>query len=122
MGNNNTEKAKKLYETCEVNPEQSTLFPSKYFDSQRGGFFYAMVVGSLVSHYSRNNFEDDWIPLNKKTFHIGKQDKEGWTDVKNIIHKLTKKNLVETTMKDSQNYIRLSTDAFYDPEVYRVDN
>lgn len=119
---NNTEKAKKLYEACEVNPQENTLFPAKYFEDRKGGFFHAMVVGSLVSHYTQSDFEDDWIPLNRKTFHIGKQDNQGWTDVKNVIQKLTKKNLVETTLKDSQNYIRLSTDAFYDPEVYRVDN
>lgn len=119
---NNTEKAKKLYETCETNPELHTLFPMKYFGVQKDGVFYSMVVGNLINHYSMGNYEDDWIPLSKKTFHIHAQDEEGWTLNKNIVHKLQKKELVETMMKDNQNYIRISTDIFYDDAMYKRED
>lgn len=119
MDKNNKEKAKKLYESCEVNPEENTLLPVKYFDSQTGGIFHAMVLGNLINRYSQETYEDDWIPLTKETFHIGKQDDDGWKSIKNSIYKLEKKKFVETTMNENQNYIRISTDTFYDAEMYR---
>ena len=117
----NSEKARKLYEDCNnANPVENTLMTRHYKPFKlKGGFRYGFIASILINQYALEDYEGDWIPLNRETFYIQKWDKEGWTSTKRDIYQMEKKGFVETTFKDSKNYIRLTCDDLYNADLYR---
>ncbi|WP_336864676.1 hypothetical protein [Peribacillus frigoritolerans] len=116
----NSEKAKQLYLACDnCDPEVSTLMPFFLFEGKRGGIYPQMLLGMMINKYATEKFEDDWIPFNKESFYIGKQDKEGWVNYKKYAYRLKKKGYVEMKFENNQNWIRLTTDEPYNPELYK---
>jgi len=116
----NNEKARKLYEECGVNPEESTLIPMYYFDQAGQDIVYrAMIVGTLINRYATGKTEGDFIPVTRESLHVGDWDKEGWKLTQSSIYRLEKKKFIETIEKDGQKYIRLTNDDFYNPEIYK---
>ncbi|PEU82126.1 hypothetical protein CN386_07920 [Bacillus cereus] len=114
----NHEKAKQLYEACSTDPQVSTLMPSKAFNT-RGSIYHALVVGMLINQYATNEFDNDYIPVTKDTFFINSWDKEGWKNIKWSLYKLQKKNLIEILDTGLEKSVRIITDKFYNPEVYK---
>ena len=117
----NSEKAKQLYVECDnCNPNESTLMPWNYQGIQDKDIYYPMVFGMMINKYALEEFEDDWIPLERETFYIQKSDKEGWTATKSVIYRMEKKGYVETTLKDNKNYIRLTCDDLFNADIYKI--
>lgn len=120
----NSEKSKQLYLECNnTDPNVSTLMPFHFegFQGLRGEIYYSMISGMMINSYAIKDFEDDWIPFNPETFSLGNTDKEGWKDIKSTVYRMEKKGFVETTMKESKNYIRLTCDDIFNADIYKRD-
>lgn len=116
----NSVKAKELYAACgNTDPNENTLLPFYYEPIKEKLIYYPMVLGLMINHYATQDFEDDWIPMNRESFFIGKDDKEGWTQYKSVVYKLEKKGFIESKFESNQNYIRLTHDELYNPEIYK---
>jgi len=117
---NNKEKARQLYNACKTDPHEDTLLPVHYFNKNSRDILYrAMIVGTLINRYATGEYDDDFVQITKENFYVGDWDKEGWKSTLSSIYRLEKKKIIETTEKNGKKFIRLTSDDFFNPEIYK---
>lgn len=109
----NSEKARKLYADLNTSAKESLLMPQTLFVNGRIPKYLPYSLGILVRQYAKHNFEDDWVPVTRETFHISKRDREGWKDLQRIIDLLEENKVTETKEVGTDKYIRIVEDELF---------
>ena len=113
------EKALKLYQECGTDPNSHTLMPIRYFADELESSYLSMVVAAVINAYITEDFENDLVPFERERFYVPVNDNEGWEIAKGALKTCVELGILEEVKTDSGHFVRLISDDFFDPELYK---